>query len=81
MGMSTAERQRAYRRRHLRDGADERLSMVVPVQVKRRLERLARHRGVSQRVMLAVALASLEQEILNGMDDTSAFYDSAGGSL
>lgn len=77
MGMSTAERQRTYRRRHLRDGPDERLSMVVPVQIKRRLERLARHRGVSQRVMPAVALAGLEQEILNEVEDTSAYYDGA----
>ena len=77
MGMSAAERQQAYRRRHLRDGTDERLSMVVPVQVKRRLERLARHRGVSQRVMLAVALASVEMEVLNELEDTKAYFDGA----
>lgn len=51
--------------------------MVIPVQVKRRLERLARYRGVSQRVMLAAALASAEMDVLNELEDTKAYFDGA----
>ncbi|MBK7520108.1 MAG: hypothetical protein IPJ33_19600 [Gammaproteobacteria bacterium] len=60
---TNAERQRAYRQRHLQDvdGSGERLNMVVSVQAKAQLGRLARHHGISQRAMLERLLAAAER--------------------
>ena len=62
---SNAERQADYRRRHLLepDTVDsERLNMVVPVSAKRKLERLAAHYGVTQRMLLAgIAIGGRER--------------------
>lgn len=61
---TNAERQRAYRQRHLQDvdGAGERLNMVVSVQAKAQLGRLASHHGISQRAMLERLLAEAERQ-------------------
>lgn len=40
---TNAEKQRVYRQRHLQDGEGERLNMVISINAKRSLERLARH--------------------------------------
>ena len=60
---TNAERQRAYRQRHLQDvdGSGERLNMVFSVQAKAQLGRLARHHGISQRAMLERLLAAAER--------------------
>ena len=60
---TNAERQRAYRQRPLQDvdGSGERLNMVVSVQAKAQLGRLARHHGISQRAMLERLLAAAER--------------------
>ena len=60
---TNAERQRAYRQRHLQDvdSIGARLNLVVSVQAKAQLGRLARHHGVSQRAMLERLLAEAEQ--------------------
>lgn len=60
MGISSAEKQRRYRQRHLIDGNAERISIVVQVTTKRALERLARHRGTTQRAVLEDLLAKAE---------------------
>ncbi len=56
---TSAERQAAYRQRHLQDvdGHGERLNMVISVQAKAQLKRLARHAGITQRSMLEPQLA------------------------
>ena len=67
---SNAERQADYRRRHLLepDTVDsERLNMVVPVSAKRKLERLAAHYGVTQRMLLAGMLLEAENGVLAGL--------------
>lgn len=73
MGMTSAERQRAYRQRRQDDA--ERLNMVVSVSAKRQLERLARHHGVAQRVMLERLLADAERAVVDELKDPGDYYD------
>lgn len=81
MTKSNAERQAAYRVRHLKDenGKGERLNLVIDTHAKRSLERLAACYGVTQRAMLERILAETERtalhqvaEIPNGQTD---YYD------
>ena len=66
---SNAARQAAYRQRHLHDidGQGERTNMVVTVQAKAQLERLARHYGVTQREVIARVLADAERTVMDGL--------------
>ncbi len=75
---TNAERQQAYRLRHLKDetGQGERLSVVVDSQAKRALERLAACYGEPQQAMLERLLQDAERALLgraqaipNGMAD------------
>lgn len=75
MGMTSAERQRAYRQRHLKDGIRERINLVVSVSTKRKLERLARHYGVTQVAMLERLLAQAEREVVDVLEHQAAYYD------
>ena len=68
--MTNAQRQAAYRQRHLRDpdtvdGA--RLNLVVAFGAKQQLERLSIHYGVTQREMLAQLLADAENDAINAL--------------
>jgi len=62
MAKSNAQRQAEYRRRHLKADSPtcERLNLLVTVQAKRQLERLAFHYGFTQRTMLERILAEIE---------------------
>ena len=64
MAKSNAERQAAYRVRHLKDegGKGERLNLVIDVHAKCALERLAACYGVTQRAILERMLREAEQE-------------------
>ena len=64
---SNAARQAAYRQRHLHhvDGQGERINMVITVQAKAQLERLARHYCVTKREILARVLADAERKIVD----------------
>jgi hypothetical protein len=79
MARTNAERQAAYRRRHLKDldGALERLNMLVSLHAKRRLERLAACYGVTQRSLLEEILAAAERAALDRLpgDQHDAYYD------
>ena len=69
MAKSNAERQAAYRTRHLKDenGKGERLNLVIDLQAKRTLERLATCYGVTQRAMLERILVEAERASLGHM--------------
>jgi hypothetical protein len=71
--MTSAERQRAYRERHAE--AAKRINMLVSVSSKRALERLARHRGQTQRAVLEDVLGAAERAVLDVFENTSAYYD------
>lgn len=75
MAMTSTEKQRLYRQRHLQDGTGCRLSMIVSASAKAQLERLARHYGMTQRAMLAQLLADAERDVVDAIVDTAAYYD------
>jgi hypothetical protein len=66
MTMSNAQRQAAYRARHLFDEAaqGERLNVVLDASAKRMLERLAACYGVTQRALLQGLLSNAQHEAL-----------------
>lgn len=69
MAKSNAERQAAYRVRHLKDkGAKaERLNLVIDFHAKRALERLATCYSVTQRTILERILVEVERATLDGV--------------
>ena len=69
MAQSNAERQRAYRVRHLKDenGTGERLNIMLDLHAKRALERLAKCYGVTQRAMLEKLLIQAESAALDAV--------------
>ncbi len=81
---SNAERQAAYRQRHLNDvdGQGERINMVVTVQAKAQLERLARHYNVAQRELLIRVLAEAERKVVDKLNraEENVYYRSTNGS-
>lgn len=71
MALSNREKQAAFRARHIKgDDADrERLHLLVSVPVKRALERIARHHGLSQAAMLERLILDAQDQITRGMDN------------
>jgi hypothetical protein len=71
---SNAARQTAYRQRHRSDidGQAERLDMVVTVQAKAKLERLARHYGVTQRELFIHVLTEVERLAVDSLNSKDA---------
>ena len=69
MGMSNAQRQAAFRQRHLEDveAKDRRINLVVSVQAKAQLQRLASCYGVTQRQVLQYLLAKGEEEAIQAL--------------
>jgi len=68
MAQTPAQRQAAYRQRHLRDGTESRISIVVSATAKAGLERLAVRYGVTQREALERALRLAEEQALAEID-------------
>lgn len=66
MSLTNAQRQAAYRARHLHDidGQGVRLNAVVSIAAKRALERLASYYGIDQRATLERVLAQAERGVL-----------------
>lgn len=75
MAMSTAERQRVYRARNIKNGTKEHISLVVEVGTKRQLERLARYYGITQVAMLERLLGNAESHVVRGLKNTTEYYD------
>ena len=73
---TAAERQHAYRQRHLAEGEAARLNVVIDYSAKAQLSRLARHRGTTQRAVLESLLALAERETLDGLStgDQAEYY-------
>ena len=83
MAQTTAERQAAYRARHLHDedGTGQRLNVIINMNAKLALERLASCYGVTQLAMLEQIIETAQREVLkktarlpNGQND---YYDKA----
>ena len=81
MTTKNAERQAAYRERHLKDekGNSERLNMVIDLHAKRALERLATCYGVTQKAILERLLVGAENAVVDQVAKTkngqADYYD------
>ncbi|MHB1666164.1 hypothetical protein [Thiomonas sp.] len=81
MAKSNAERQAAYRARHLtdEDGNGERLNLVIDVHAKRALKRLALCYGVTQKLILEKTILGAERVVLEKVahlpNGHSEYYD------
>jgi hypothetical protein len=68
MPMTSAEKQRAYRERHLGFyGEKSRVQLVLSVHAKFQLERLARHKGYSVTALVEEMAAAAERGIIDRM--------------
>ena len=81
MAQTNAQRQAAYRTRHLKDveGTGERISLLVDTHTKRALERLAVRYRVTQRAMMQTLIADAERALLDALhpDEQAHYYNPA----
>lgn len=80
MALSSAERQRRYRERHLKDPDGEplaRLNLMLSEHMKRNLERLSASYGVTIKATLERLIREETTRVLTGLSgaDQNAFYD------
>lgn len=79
MTQSNAERQAAYRARHLKDldATCERLNLIISMNAKKALERLSSYYAVTQRAMLERLLAEAQRAAISGLTgkEQDAYYD------
>lgn len=77
---SNAQRQAAYRQRHLHDegGTKSRLNVLLDYRARLALRRLAKRAGVTQSEMLAHLILADQDRVLASMsgDQQTAYYDS-----
>ncbi len=77
MATTNAERQAAYRAKHLKDvdGVDVRLNIVVHATAKAALKRLSARYGVTQKAMLENLLRDAESVAIDAAGaETSEYY-------
>jgi hypothetical protein len=78
MAMTNAEKQRAYRERHLGfSGEKSRLQLVLNIHARFQLERVARHKGYSVTVLVEELAEQLERHTIDGMTpkQRQAYFD------
>jgi len=82
MRKSNAQRQRAYRDRHLKltdemDDMLERINQMVSLSAKTALKRLASYYGVTQRAILESAIANTERALFDTLpgEQQNDYYD------
>jgi hypothetical protein len=82
MRKSNAQRQRAYRDRHLKltdelDDMRERINQMVSLSAKTALKRLASYYGVTQRAILESAIANAERTLFDTLpgEHQNDYYD------
>ncbi len=82
MRKSNAQRQRAYRDRHLKftdepDDLLERINQMVSLPAKNTLKRLASYYGVTQRAILESAIANAERTLFDTLpgEQQNDYYD------
>jgi hypothetical protein len=79
MALTSAEKQRRYRERHLGvHGSKERIQLFISVQTKAQLGRLARHHGYTVTTMIEHLAAAAEHALLDRLPrrQHSAYHDS-----
>lgn len=66
---ANAKRQAEYRKRHIKEGSDQRLNVILDLQAKLALERMARLHGVSNKELLERVLLAAQGQLLADMDE------------
>lgn len=64
-----AKRQAEYRKRHIKEGSDQRLNVILDLQAKLALERMAKLQGVSNKELLERVLLETQSQLLANMND------------
>jgi hypothetical protein len=68
MAMTNAEKQRAYRERHLGfHGEKSRVQLVLNIRARFQLERVARHKGYSVTALVEKLAEQVERQIIDQM--------------
>jgi hypothetical protein len=75
---ANAKRQAEYRKRHIKEGSDQRLNVILDVKAKQALERMAQQAGVSNKELLERVLLAAQDQLLAQMDDEqqTRYYNS-----
>lgn len=75
---ANAKRQAEYRKRHIKEGSDQRLNVILDVKAKQALERMAQQAGVSNKELLERVLLTAQDQLLAQMDDEqqTRYYNS-----
>lgn len=75
---ANAKRQAEYRKRHIKEGSDQRLNVILDVKAKQALERMAQQAGVSNKELLERVLLAAQDELLAQMNDEqqTRYYNS-----
>ena len=72
-----AKRQAEYRKRHMKEGSDQRLNVILGLDAKLALERMAKHDGVTNKSLLERVLLETQSRLLEAMDgeQQTRYYD------
>ena len=72
-----AKRQAEYRQRHMKEGSDQRLNVILGLDAKLALERMAKHEGITNKSLLERVLLETQSRILEEMDgeQQTRYYD------
>ena len=72
-----AKRQAEYRQRHMKEGSDQRLNVILGLDAKLALERMAKHNGVTNKSLLERVLLEAQSRLLEDMDgeQQTRYYD------
>jgi hypothetical protein len=65
---ANAKRQAEYRKRHIKEGSDQRLNVILDLQAKLALERMAKLQGVSNKELLERVLLETQSQLIAEMD-------------
>lgn len=65
-------RQREYRRKHLKDGNDQRVQVILSPEAKLALDRMAKHHATTRKEILERVLLDAENALLETLDDEQA---------
>jgi hypothetical protein len=72
-----AKRQAEYRKRHIKEGSDQRLNVILGLDAKLALERMAKLHGVSNKDLLERVLLETQSQLIADMDgeQQTRYYD------
>lgn len=65
---ANAKRQAEYRKLHIKEGTDQRLNVILDLQAKLALERMAKLQRVSNKELLERVLLAAQSQLLADMD-------------